>query len=40
MFLVEDDNIKLIGDRNCRIFKNGIEAYELSAKDDFNFLLK
>ena len=40
MFLVENNNIKLIGDRQCRIFKNGIETYELSAKDDFNFLLK
>ncbi|NOU59848.1 dipeptidase PepE [Marinifilum caeruleilacunae] len=40
MFLVEDNKIKLIGDRQCRIFKNGIETYELSANDDFNFLLK
>jgi len=40
MFLVEDDEISMIGDRNCRIFKHGIEAYELSAKDDFNFLMK
>jgi dipeptidase E len=40
MFLVEDNNIKLIGDRECRIFKNGIETYELNSESDFNFLLK
>lgn len=36
----ENGNLKLIGDRTARIFKYGTEAYELSSKDDFNFLLK
>lgn len=39
MFKVMDDNINLIGDRSCRIFKKGQEPLELSAGDDFNFLL-
>jgi dipeptidase E len=40
MFLVEDGKISLIGDRPCRIFKQGQEPKELTNKDDFNFLLK
>ncbi|MFA8433867.1 MAG: dipeptidase PepE [Marinifilaceae bacterium] len=40
MFLVEDENLKLIGDRSCRIFKNGRETTELTKDDDFNFLMK
>lgn len=36
----EDGKLKLIGDLTARIFKYGEEAYELSAKDDFSFLLK
>ncbi len=40
MFLYENGNLSMIGERNCRIFKNGQEPYELSAKDDFNFLMK
>ncbi|PKQ63511.1 dipeptidase E [Labilibaculum filiforme] len=40
MFLVENGKIKLIGKHNCRIFKKDVKAYELSPKDDFNFLLK
>lgn len=40
MFLVENGKIELIGKCNCRIFKKGIEPYELSSKNDFNFLLK
>lgn len=40
MFLVEDGNICLLGDRDCRIFKKGVTPYELNANDDFNFLIK
>jgi len=40
MFLVEDGTLKLIGDRKCRLFKNGQETRELTSHDDFNFLLK
>jgi len=40
MFLYENDNLFLIGERNCRIFKYGEETKELSASDDFNFLMK
>ncbi len=40
MFLIENNTIKLIGERNCRIFKYGEKPYELSKNDDFNFLLK
>ncbi len=40
MFLVEDDKISLVGNRECRIFKNGVEPYELKTSDDFNFLMK
>lgn len=36
----EDGKLSLIGERTARIFKNGKEAIELSAKDDFDFLLK
>ncbi len=40
MFKVENGVMEHIGDRNCRIFKKGIEPYELKSGDDFNFLLK
>lgn len=40
MFLVENGEIKLIGERPCRIFKQGQEPVELTSNDDFNFLLK
>ena len=40
MFKLENEKLALIGNRSCRIFKHGIEAYELSAGDDFSFLLK
>ncbi len=40
MFLVENGKISLVGNRECRIFKNGIEPHELKASDDFNFLMK
>jgi dipeptidase E len=39
MFWVEDNNIKLIGKRNARIFKYGKNPQELSNSDNFNFLL-
>ena len=40
MFLLENNILKLIGERPCRIFKQGIKPYELSNNDDFSFLLK
>lgn len=40
MLLLENNNIKMIGSRNARIFHYGKEAVELSANDDFKFLLK
>ena len=39
MFLYENENLFLIGSRNCRIFKYGEEPKELSTSDDFNFLM-
>ena len=39
MLLVDDKKITLIGLRPSRIFKKGADALELSAKDDFSFLL-
>ena len=40
MLKLENKNLSLIGSRTCRIFKKGVAPYELSANDDFNFLLK
>ncbi len=40
MFLYENENLFLIGQRNCRIFKYGEDPKELSNSDDFNFLMK
>lgn len=40
MLKLENKNLLLIGNRTCRIFKKGVAPYELSANDDFNFLLK
>lgn len=40
MFKVANNNIELIGNHPCKIFKKGIKPYELAAGDDFNFLLK
>jgi dipeptidase E len=40
MFKLENGNLELIGNRKCRIFKKGDNPFELSAGDDFNFLLK
>jgi hypothetical protein len=39
MLKLENKNLTLIVNRNCRIFKKGKSPYELSSKDDFNFLL-
>ena len=39
MFLVEDDNIYLIGERSLRIFQYGKEPKEYTSDDDINFLL-
>jgi len=39
MFLVENDQIKLIGDRTVRVFKQGLETREVAAGEDLNFLL-
>ncbi|WP_372754854.1 dipeptidase PepE [Labilibaculum sp.] len=40
MFLFENENIQLIGNHTCRIFKNGVDPYELKVSDDFKFLIK
>ena len=40
MFLVENNQIKLIGKRPCRIFKKEETPVELTEKENFNFLLK
>ncbi|HPR85212.1 MAG TPA: dipeptidase PepE [Prolixibacteraceae bacterium] len=39
MLHVENRKMKLIGDRNVRIFKNGKTPVELSSADDLSFLL-
>ncbi len=39
MFKLENRNLTLIGNRTCRIFKKGTTPLELSAGDDFNFLM-
>lgn len=40
MFKLENDTLQLIGNRQCRIFKKGQNPVELSAGEDFNFLLQ
>ncbi len=40
MLWLEDQKLKLIGNRSARIFKYGREPLELSASDDFSPLLK
>lgn len=40
MFNVEGDTMKLIGSRPARIFKHGMEPYEMTNSKDFTFLLK
>lgn len=39
MLLIEGKSIKLLGERNTRIFKHGQEPIELKPEDDFSFLL-
>ncbi len=39
MFKLENKRLELIGSRQCRIFRKGEKPIELSAGDDFNFLL-
>lgn len=39
MLHYQDDTMNLIGDRSMRIFKKGIEAYEVKAGADLSFLL-
>ena len=39
MLRYEDDRLELIGPRPMRIFKKGIEPYEVHAGDDLSFLL-
>jgi dipeptidase E len=39
MFKCENYNLSLIGARSCRIFKKGMKPVELSAGDDFSFLV-
>jgi len=39
MLKVENGSMKLIGNRTLRIFKKGKQPVELSANDDFSFLL-
>lgn len=40
MLNLEGDTLKLIGKKSARIFKYGEEPKELSANDDFSFLMK
>jgi dipeptidase E len=40
MMRLEDNHLTLQGSREARIFKKGIEFYELDHKADFSFLLK
>lgn len=40
MFVVEGEELSMIGERNLRIFKYGQEAYELDKTSDLSFLMK
>jgi dipeptidase E len=40
MIRIKDENIELIGSRTMRIFKKGIETYEVKPGDDISFLVK
>jgi len=37
---LENEKLKLIGERSCRIFKKGKEPVELAPDDDFSFLME
>src|SRR5512134_324825 len=39
-FRIEDRSMRLLGDKECRIFRGTQEARELKATDDFSFLLE
>jgi dipeptidase E len=39
-FLVEDRSMRLLGDKECRIFRGAEEPRELTSADDFSFLLE
>ena len=39
MIRIQDENIELIGSRPMRIFKKGIETYEVNPGDDISFLV-
>ncbi len=39
MFLLEDDELSLVGDRSCRVFKYNKAPIEFSTEDDFGILL-
>lgn len=40
MIRIDGENIELIGSRTMRIFKKGIETYEVQPGDDISFLVK
>ncbi|MFH2094842.1 MAG: dipeptidase PepE [Bacteroidota bacterium] len=40
MLLIENESMRLIGPRPCRIFKYGEIPHELNSSDDFSFLLE
>ncbi len=40
MLKLERGKLKLIGDKTCRIFKKGLDPFELSSKDDLTFLME
>jgi len=40
IFLFENGNLSLIGDKSVRVFKNGQNPIEVQRDEDFNFLLK
>lgn len=40
MIRIKEENIELIGSRTMRIFKKGIETYEVKPGDDISFLIK
>jgi dipeptidase E len=40
MLRINDKGIQLIGSRPMRIFKKGIETYEVQPGDDIEFLIR
>jgi dipeptidase E len=39
-FRIEDGSVRLLGDKECRIFRGTAEPRELTSADDFSFLLE